>query len=66
MREFVLTAIAHRESIIQPAFMPATLKRVRTIFIFNRAIEGMTIGPIEHLPCRHPRAKLCGKRRANY
>lgn len=51
MREIVLTAIAHRESIIQPAFMSATLKRVRTIFIFNRTIEGrMTIKPIEHYP----------------
>jgi len=39
VREFVFTAIARRESIIQPTFMPATLKRVRTIFIFNPTIE---------------------------
>lgn len=55
MSEFVLTAIARRESIIQPAFMPTTLKRVRTIFIFNRTIgEQMTIEPIEHYPVITP------------
>lgn len=51
MREIVLTAIARHESIIQSAFMPATLKRVRTIFIFNRGTDDK---PIKHYPVVTP------------